>query len=159
MFLIKILLMVPLVESKFDWKFLIKRGGKEPARPFQYNQLLAMAQRKKQLYAYGTIVQKVQNRKIRNLLANLTDKDGAKNNSKKNQKKFRINRLKSFQKNWTKIFNFCWYEILIVCVASFYACFRVLFLSISVSCSSKLKMNKIYLRMDNLTPICGFRLT
>ena len=99
MFLIKILLMVLLVESKFDWKFQIKRGGKEPARPFQYNQLLAMAQRKKQLYAYGTIVQKVQNRKIRNLLAKLADKDGAKKNSKKNQKKFRINRLRRFHKN------------------------------------------------------------
>ena len=91
--------MVLLVESKFDLKFLIKRGGKEPARPFQHNQLLAMAQRKKQLYGYGSIVQKVQNRKIRNLFAKLTDKDGAKNNSKKNQKNFRINGLRRFHKN------------------------------------------------------------
>ena len=50
MLLIKIFFMVLLVELKFDWKFQIKRGGKEPARPLQYNKRLSMAQRKKQLY-------------------------------------------------------------------------------------------------------------
>ena len=95
MLLIKILLMAILVDAKSEWKFQIKRGGEEPARPFQYNQLLAMAQRKKKLYKYGTIIQKVQNRKLRNFLTKMTGKVGSQNN----QQQFRINRLRKFHKN------------------------------------------------------------
>ena len=95
MLLIKIILMAILVDAKFEWKFQIKRGGQEPARPFQYNQLLATAQRKNKLYKYGTIIQKVQNRKLRNVFAKITDKNGAQNN----QRKYRINRLRRFHKN------------------------------------------------------------
>ena len=87
--------MAILVDAKFEWKFQIKRGGQEPARSFQYNQLLAMAQRKKKLYKYGTIIQKVQNRKLRNFLTKMTGKVGSQNN----QQKFRINRLRKFHKN------------------------------------------------------------
>ena len=79
--------MAILVDAKFEWKFQIKRGGQEPARPFQYNQLLAMAQRKKKLYKYGTIIQKVQNRKLRNVFTKMTG------GSQNNQQKYRINRL------------------------------------------------------------------
>ena len=87
--------MAILVDAKSEWKFQIKRGGQEPARPFQYNQLLAMAQRKKKLYNYGTIIQKVRNRKLRNVFAKVTNKDGSQNN----RQKYRINRLRRFHKN------------------------------------------------------------
>ena len=85
--------MAILVDAKFEWKFQIKRGGQEPARPFQYNQLLAMAQRKKKIYKYGTIIQKVQNRKLRNVFTKMTG------GSQNNQRKYRINRLRKFHKN------------------------------------------------------------
>ena len=98
--LIKILLVVilVLVEAKIDWKFQIKRGGQEPWRPFQDNQLLERIHQRKQQYGQITIVQKVKNVKLRNLLSKITDKNGAPN---KQQKKasYRMNRLQKFHKN------------------------------------------------------------
>ena len=95
--LIRILLMVllVLVEAKFEWKFQIKRGGQEPWRPFQNNQLLETIQRKKQRYEHSTIVQKEKNVKLRNLLSKITGKNGAQKNQH-NKAKYRMNRLRRF---------------------------------------------------------------
>ena len=95
---IRLMVLLVLVEAKFEWKFQIKRGGQEPWRPFQNNQLLETIQRKKQRYEHSTIVQKVKNVKLRNLLSKITDKNGAPN---KQQKKasYRMNRLQKFHKN------------------------------------------------------------
>ena len=80
MMFIKIFLPVLLIEGKLDWKFQVKRGGQEPGRPFFRNQLLERLERKKQQYERRTVVQKVKNGKLRNLLSKMTGKSAAQNN-------------------------------------------------------------------------------
>ena len=98
--LIRILLMVVLVlvEAKFESKFQMKRGGQEPWRPFQNNQLLERIHRRKQRYGQTTVVQKVKNVKLRNLLSKITGKNYASNKQQKTAT-YRINRLRKFHKN------------------------------------------------------------
>ena len=95
---IQMFLVVLFVEAKFDWKFQIKRGGQEPWRPFQTNQLLVKAEQKRQRYEHSTIVQKVKNVKLRNLLSKMSGKDGAQNNCQ-DKAVYRMNSLRRFHKN------------------------------------------------------------
>ena len=96
---IRMFLVVLFVEAKFDWKFQIKRGGQEPWRPFQTNQLLERIDQKRQRYQHSTIVQKVKNVKLRDLLSKISGKGGVQNNHQ-NKEAYRMNRLRRFHKNW-----------------------------------------------------------
>ena len=90
---IQMFLVVLFVEAKFDWKFQIKRGGQEPWRPFQTNQLLVRAEQKRLRYQHTTIVQEVKNVNFRSLLSKMSGKGGAQNTV------YRMNRLRRFHKN------------------------------------------------------------
>ena len=82
-----------LCEAKFEGNFQVKRGGQEPFRPFQLNQLLANMKEQKQRNERITMTQKIQNRKLRQLLHMMTG------NAQINQEKrrsFRINRFQKF---------------------------------------------------------------
>ena len=98
MMLTRIILMFLLVEAKLEWNFQIKRGGQEPFQPFRFNQLLALAQQKKQRYEYESIVQKVKNHKLRNVFSKMAGKAGAKTNPNK-KSTYRMNRLRRFHRN------------------------------------------------------------
>ena len=87
-----------LVEAKLEWNFQIKRGGQEPFQSFRFNQLLALAQQKKQRYEYESIVQKVKDHKLRNLFSKMAGKAGAKTNLNKKSTN-RMNRLRRFHQN------------------------------------------------------------
>ena len=100
--LIKILLMVLLVEAKVEWRFHIKRGGQEPWRPYQNNQLLERIYQRKQQYGQITMVQKMKNVKLRNLLSKITGKNRAQKNQH-NKAEYRMNRLRKFHKNWSTL--------------------------------------------------------
>ena len=122
---IRILLMVllVLVEAKFEWKFQIKRGGQEPWRPFQNNQLLERIHQRKQQYGQITIVQKMKNVKLRNFLSKITNKNGAPNKQQKWQ-----------HIEWTDCGDFIKTNfIFIKILLTFMRCFRVFFTHRSLS--------------------------
>ena len=93
----KIFLFVLLVEGKLEWKFQIKRGGQEPGRQFLFNQLLLRLDRKKQLYERETVVQKVKNANLRNLLSKMTGNSAENNRHTKTT--FKMNNFRNFHKN------------------------------------------------------------
>ena len=93
----KIFLLFLLVDGKLEWKFQIKRGGQEPGHQFLINQLLVRLERKKQLYDRETVVKKVKNGNLRNLLSKMTGK-GAHNN-RHTKTTFKMNNFRNFHKN------------------------------------------------------------
>ena len=91
----KICMMFLLCEAKFETKFQVNRGGQEPWRPFQLNQLLANMKSHKGQSERITITQKIQNRKLRQLVFSMTG-NGKVTNNRKNRNSYRINRFQKF---------------------------------------------------------------
>ena len=91
----KIFMMFLLCEAKFEAKFQVKRGGQEPLRPFQLNQLLANMKGQKGQTERITITQKIQNRKLRQLVFLMTG-NGKVTSNRQNRNSYRINRFQKF---------------------------------------------------------------
>ena len=94
----KVLMMFLLCEAKFEGNFQVKRGGQEPFRPFQLNQLLANMKSRKQQSERITMTQKIQNRKLRQLLHMMTG-NAKMNHTQEKRRSFRINRFQKFHQN------------------------------------------------------------
>ena len=84
-----------LCEAKFEGNFQVKRGGQEPFRPFQLNQLLANMKEQKQRNERITMTQKIQNRKLRQLLHMMTG-NAQINHNRGKRRSFRNNRFQKF---------------------------------------------------------------
>ena len=95
-----LLVKIILSEVKFDWKYQVKRGGQEPWRPFQFNQLLANLQSHKEQNQRVYFTQKIRNPKFRQLISRMTGKvDSKRQKLTQNKATNRIDRFRRFHQN------------------------------------------------------------
>ena len=98
-FYVVFLVFIPLIDAKFEGKFDVKRGGQEPWRPFQTMKLLEEILRKDKVVHRASMTFKTRNRKLRELVTQLTEqqKPNKISNRRKTQNR-KFNRFRNFHK-------------------------------------------------------------